>query len=211
MKLKLAYYVMSRAKHLFHPAAKEYDQVGLLIRHRALRASMRCAKLGRNTDVQFHKSLKEFLAFFCAIAVNEIALRSDRQSDEELKSIYEKVRQGICEGHEPDPSLVQHQLTVQRVMTYKKSGFDHWFYGYWNADVEGMRITPQDLAVLEEKGISPPPGNPCERAGLILLIRLARLENADFSIPVPLRLRSYDGAIREEVASFVRALNRLLS
>lgn len=210
MKLKLAYYVMSRAKHLFHPEAKEYDRAGALIRHRAQQAAERCAKIGRNTDIQLLKSLKEFLAFFCVIALNELALKSHQQFDEELKASYAKLIKAVCEGAEPNASLIPHQLAVSRVITYKKSGFDHWFFGYWNADFQGMRVTPQDLTDLEGKGIQLPTGNASAEAGLILLVRVAKLESPTGSLPSVASIRSYDRAIREEVTEFVRALKEIL-
>ncbi|MFO1497032.1 MAG: hypothetical protein U1G07_01320 [Verrucomicrobiota bacterium] len=211
MKLKLAQNVMSRAKRLFHLDGKVYEKAGVLIRHAALRAAIRSSKTGSNTDVQCHKSLKEFLAFFSVIVVNEMAMNSGRQSEEELKGVYQQVVKATCEAAEPDPTLLDHQLTVNRLITYKKSGFDHWFYGYWNADFEGMRITDAELAELTEKGIPGPSGNACADAGLILLIRVARLEDVQLKIPSPEQIWKYDAVIQEEVTGFVRSLKEILA
>ena len=210
MKLKLAQNVMSRAKRLFHFEARAFERAGTLVRHGSLRAAIRCSKLGTNTDVQFHKSLKEFVAFFCVIVVNEIAIQFGRESEEELKVVYDKLMKSVCEGNEPDRTLLEHQLNVARLITYKKSGFDHWFYGYWNADLEGMRITPADLKELELRQIPGPSGSHCADAGLILLIRVARLETNDQSIPDVTQIVTYDTVIQEEVAGFVRALKEIL-
>lgn len=91
MKLKLGQGVMSRTKRFFQPEAREFDRAGALIRRGSLRAATRCSRLGSNTDAQFQASLKEFLAFFCVIMVNELAMKSGRQSEDELKAIYRKL------------------------------------------------------------------------------------------------------------------------
>ncbi len=210
MKLKLAYYVMSRAKHFLQPQEKEFDRAGILIRHRALHAATRCATMGRNTDIQLHKSLKEFLAFFCVITLNEIAIKSNQQSDVDLKQTYAKLIKAVSEGPEPDPNRLSHQLVVSRITTYKKSGFDHWFFGYWNADFQGMQITDGDLGELKQKRIQLPSGSASADAGLILLVRLARLHTRNSTLPETSTIRLYDQAIREEVTEFVRALKDVL-
>lgn len=210
MKLKLADYVISGAKHLLHSEAKQIERVAALIRHRTGRASERCAKIGRDTEVRFHKSLKEFLAFFCVIAVNEMAIRSRRQSDAQLKAIYEKLIKAICDGHESDKALLEQQLTIRGILTPERSGFDHWFYGYWNADLEGMRITKEDLRELEERRIEGPTGNYCADASLILLVRISRLENGAASLPSDVVILEYDRMIREEVSAFVKRLKEIL-
>jgi hypothetical protein len=210
MKLKLADYVISRTKHLLRPDDKEYERIGTSIRRSAVRAATRCAKIGRNNDVQFNKSLKEFLAFFSVIAVNELGIKLGRRSDEELRNVYEKLIRAICEGPEPDPSLRDRQLTISGLITYKRSGFDHWFYGYWNADLEGMRVTPEDLKELESRQIPGPSGDYCGDASFILLVRVSRLGTAQSSIPPASVILTYDAAIKEEVDVFVRELKRII-
>jgi hypothetical protein len=210
MKLKLADYVISRARTLWRPDDKDYAPIGALVRQCAVRASGRCARLGRNNDVQFNKSLKEFLAFFCVISVNELGIKLGRRSDEELRAVYEKLIRSICEGPETDPDLRVRQLTINGLMTYKRSGFDHWFYGYWNADLDGMRITPDDLKELESRQIPGPTGDYCGDASFILLVRIARLGSPQPSIPPAPVLLSYDAAIKEEVDVFVRELKLLV-
>lgn len=210
MKLRLAQYVLSQAKHLLRSEVKAFDQVGALIRRRAVRAAERCSRLGRNNDIQLHKSLKEFLAFFCVVAVNELGIRLGTRSDEELKNVYGKLVKSVCEGTEPDEGLLPHRVTVNGLITYKKSGFDHWFYGYWNADLEGMRITKDDLKQIEQRQIQGPTGDYCGDASFILLVRVARLENTQSAIPSAPVMIQYDTAIRDEVDAFVRELKQIL-
>ncbi len=210
MKLKLAKRVLSRAKHLLRFQAQDLEAVGSLIRHSSVRAAMRCAKLGRNTDLQFHKSLKEFLAFFCVIAVNELALKGPCETEEDLLGLYQKILEATCQGKESNPEQLDQQLVISRVISYKKSGFDHWFYGYWNADFDGMRISKQDLEQLGNRHVPGPSGSYSADAGLILLLRVARLENAQNTIPAAAVLRDYDSAIRMEVSTFVRKLKETL-
>jgi hypothetical protein len=210
MKLKLTDYVVSGAKRLFRSEAKEYEKTAILIRHRAWRAATRCAALGESKEGKFESSLKEFLAFFCVIAVNEIALRTRRRSDPDLKKTLADLIRAICEGNEPSGRLVEQQASIRRILNNKKPGFEHWFYGYWNADLEGMRITQADLKDLEQKRVPGPTGEYRADAGLILLVRVSRLENADSSIPSAAIIQQHDDAIREEVAVFVKGLIEVL-
>jgi hypothetical protein len=210
MKLKLTDYVISRAKHLLRFNTQDYERTGALIRRSAVQAAEKCARIGRNNDVQFNKSLKEFLAFFCVVTVNELGLRLGRKSDEELRTIYEALLKAICDGPETEKSLLDHQVTIRALITYKRSGFDHWFYGYWNADLEGMRISKDDLQELESKQIQGPTGDYCRDASFILLVRISRLGNAQASIPSPTVMLAYDNVIRDQVDVFLRNLQQVL-
>ncbi|MHC1765489.1 MAG: hypothetical protein AB9869_14505 [Verrucomicrobiia bacterium] len=208
MKLQLAQRVVSRAMSLLHTGVGEYDRMGALVRRRSLSAARECSNIGSDTDLQFEQSLKEFLAFFSVIAVNELAIRSGERSEDELRRVYERLASSICESRERDKSFLQDQATVRRLIREKHAAaFDHWFYGYWNADFVGMRVTEHDLAALGETRGPEPAGSYCTDAALILLARVARLETLELTIPPPSRLLYYDRAIQRHVASFVASLN----
>jgi hypothetical protein len=211
MKRKLADYVVSKARHLFDREVKFYDNAGVLIRQRAMAAARTVARLGRNTDVEFHKALKEFLAFFCVLAVNEIAIKPGPQGNRELPSIYKAVLTAVCEGAEPDPARRADQLTINRLITYKKSGFDHWFYGYWNADFGGMRVSTRLLEELAQCEIAVPSGDTSRDAMLILLVRLGQQDRRRAGLPPAHMLKQYQTAIQQEITRFLCAFKELTS
>lgn len=210
MKLKLGHF-LSRAQRLLRSEARAYEQAGALIRRRAWQAAERCARLGRNNDVQRNKSLKEFLAFFAVVTVNELGIKLGTRSNEELREVYHRLVAAIAEGPDPDPALAKHRVTINGLIRYKKSGFDHWFYGYWNADLEGMRISLRDLKRLEEESIDGPTGDYGGDASLILLVRLARLENAQGVLPARPAVLAYEAIIRDESDAFLRELKQAVA
>jgi hypothetical protein len=210
MKLKLPDSLLAQAKRLLHLQPNQLDRIGLLIRHHACEAAEHCAFLSRKTDLRYHKALKEFLAFFSAVAVNEIALREGSRGQSALESIYASLKRAICEAAETNPALLAHQLTVRRLLSAKRSGFDHWFYGYWNADFEGMQVSALERESLETSGVGGPTGEGSTDARLILVVRLARLAPAPTDQPFGPILKEFDESAREELRRFSEGLKRVL-
>jgi hypothetical protein len=206
MKFKLARRVMSRAMGLLHPAARDSDHIAALVRQRSFAAARECSKLGSDTDPHLQSLLKEFLAFFSVLAVNEIAIRSGERSGDALERIYKRLVTSVSEAYESSSIPLRDEATVRRLINENNAAFDHWFYGYWNADFAGMRVTPRDLAQLGEIKRCEPAKSYGTDAALILLARVAKLESADESIPDPSRVQAYDRVIQQHVASFGASL-----
>ena len=139
-----------------------------------------------------------------------MALRFSQQSEPQLKQIYERLTQSVREANLPRKITPEQQSAVRQTLNSQNPSFDHWFYGYWNADLEGMRVTDADLKDLQEKQIERPTGNYRADASLILLVRIAKSESDQDSIPAATALAEYDRTIRNEVSAFVKDLSPIL-
>lgn len=194
---------------LFAPKASLDDRVAALIRDQSILTAARCCQLSQgNNKTQFLASMREFMAFYATIAVNEISIRNSTTATKESPgTIFQRLFKAICAGKlvKSDWKLIQ-----TAILCDVKSKFDSFFYAYWNADLVALRITPKDLVNLESKGTMSPPDDEPGRAFFAVLVRTCRLDNEEGLIPPTILVALFDQVIRQEASDYLQKLKKIL-
>lgn len=192
-----------------------YARVAAVIRFASIVTANKLTDLGQKNETQFMGSLKEFLAFFCTVACNEICIRTDSENKDLVPSCYSSLRDAFF-GEQPNSDLEplrvpeEMKLLVAAMVNAPESNFHSYFWSYWNGDLHSLRVSPADIEEVEKRGVEKPSHGETGAAAYALLVRTCRYENPHSIIPPTIVFLAYDKIIREEVNNFLGVLRAVL-
>jgi hypothetical protein len=193
-----------------------YPRVAAVIRHASFTAADRLTQLGQKNFAQASGSLKEFLAFYCTVACNEICTKT---SSTQVSECYLAIRHAVCDAFDGEPRTADLQdlrlpdeakLLVIAIVDEPESKFDSYFWAYWNGNLGSLRVSEADIEEFTKNGINRPSEGPMAAAAYALLVRNCRYENSTLKNPPAIVCVGTHKIITEEVANFLQVLRRLL-
>lgn len=192
-----------------------YSKVAALIRFTSGVCTIQFPDSEQFTLSQLSRCVKEFLAFFCTIACNEIC--KDKPEREAVAQAYAALREAFNGPQNEDLKALKVgenvRLAVAEMVNGPEARFNSYFWSYWNGDLSSLRISPADIEELSKRGCEPPRHGHAAAAAYALLIRVSKhaVNSPANVLPPTIVIAVCDDVIGKEVAKYVERLKAILA
>jgi tetratricopeptide (TPR) repeat protein len=192
-----------------------YPQIAALISIAVCYAAEKCADMGKRDRTQYCAAQMEFLAFYCTVACNEVAVKTNGVGFDAVLDVYKKVCSEFYSAEHVGKTYESAAMEMQGIVWKPDTKHESYFKAYWNGSFRALMISDEVLKTFAEYGYSasPPEDSSAHtlNAFLALVIRNCQIgANDDQSLPPALVCAMYHQFILEEVKKFVERLRSIL-
>jgi tetratricopeptide (TPR) repeat protein len=198
-----------------------YPQIAALISIAVCYAAEKCADMGNRDKTQYCAAQMEFLAFYCTVACNEVAVKINSLGFSAVLDVYKKICTAFYSVEHVGKTYEKAVLQMQAIVWWElDTKHEAYFKAYWNGSFKALMISDEVLMKFAEYGYSAshPDGlSACSahahalKAFLALVIRNCQIAaRDDKSLPPAVLCAMYYHFINGEVKMFVEKLRSIL-